>query len=157
MRDKIYYTVDEITNNLFTPGFEWMLIDNTEYIGLYHTYTTGEVYTKAKFDRNTSKKLIPYRISEPSNEKYRELKPDIKTAYDTIKPHRASITEKDKKAGFIIRYFIQKVNSLNIQEINKDQYNAYQDKKLDPNICYYSIKMDNNWIIRTIIYRPNTC
>ena len=58
MRLKLYYTTDEITNNLYTSGMQYMLQDNTEYRGLYHTYLTGEVYTGATWDSKTSKKLI---------------------------------------------------------------------------------------------------
>jgi hypothetical protein len=53
MRLKLYYTTDEITNNLYTSGMQYMLQDNTEYRGLYHTYLTGEVYTGATWDSKT--------------------------------------------------------------------------------------------------------
>ena len=49
-RLKLYYPVDEITNDLYTYGSELMTEDNVEYIGAFHRYITGEVYTKSKWD-----------------------------------------------------------------------------------------------------------
>ena len=34
--------------------------DGIEYIGDYHRYTTGEVFTRAKYIKNVSQKLVPY-------------------------------------------------------------------------------------------------
>ena len=65
-RQKAYYTIDEITNNLYTTGSEWMLQNFTEYKGLYHTYITGEVYTQAKWNPKTSKKLSTERKKQGS-------------------------------------------------------------------------------------------
>ena len=44
-----------------------MTEDGKEYIGGYHTYTTGEVFTQASYVRDVSKKLIPYKdVSQQS-------------------------------------------------------------------------------------------
>ena len=48
-RNRIYYTKAQINNGLLTEGEEWMFIDGTEYIGQYHTYTTGEVFSLIEF------------------------------------------------------------------------------------------------------------
>ena len=60
MRQKAYYTVDEITNNLYTAGSAWMDESGVEYIGLYHQYSTGETYTQPIWSYNNSVKLIKY-------------------------------------------------------------------------------------------------
>ena len=57
-RLKVYYPLNEITNNLNTTGSQWMLESLEEYKGLYHTYTTGEIYSGGKYDKNISKKLV---------------------------------------------------------------------------------------------------
>ena len=54
-RRKIYYPEGQIQKGLYTEGLEWMLEDGTEYIGDYHKYITGEVYTKSAFVKNVSK------------------------------------------------------------------------------------------------------
>ena len=44
-RRRIYYTKAQVREGLVTEGGEWMFTDNVEYIGQYHTYTTGEVFS----------------------------------------------------------------------------------------------------------------
>jgi hypothetical protein len=93
MRDKLFYTPDQITNNLYTSGKEYMFEDATEYIGPYHLYTTtGEIYSESKWSRTKSLKLIPYiERTAPTNTLYRSLKQlNIKTK--TIQPFTPIIT-----------------------------------------------------------------
>ena len=45
-RKRVYYTKAQITDGLLTRGNEWMFIDGTEYIGQYHSYTTGEIFSE---------------------------------------------------------------------------------------------------------------
>ena len=44
MRQKAYYTKNEIETNLYTTGKQFMLTDRTEYIGLYHRYIVTHLY-----------------------------------------------------------------------------------------------------------------
>ena len=70
-RLKSYYTIDEVNLNLYTTGSQYMLMDSTEYIGLYHEYiTTKEVYTLSVWNANKSKKLIPYKPLHPIKIEY---------------------------------------------------------------------------------------
>ena len=78
-RKKVRYTKDEITNNLYTTGSEWMTTDYAEYIGLYHRYTTGEVYTLSKWNSQKSVELIPFKELSKTSQRYRLIKEDIKT------------------------------------------------------------------------------
>ena len=57
-REKTYYSADEVLNNLYASDKQLMYTDGTMYIGLYHKYSTGEIYTEAKWNSNKSKKLI---------------------------------------------------------------------------------------------------
>jgi len=134
MRIKSKYSLSEITNNLYTFGSEWMLQDYTEYIGLYHTYTTGEVYTEPKWDRKTSKKLIKFVQINNNTFVYNILKPNIKTEYNSIQPDYPVIGTKERKSGTITRYFIKRVNSNNIIEIDEKQFKDFNSKKIDPNV-----------------------
>ena len=59
MRTKTYYTNDEIINDLFTQGKEWMTEDFIEYIGPYHTYPNGAIYSGAEYS-DESVQLMPY-------------------------------------------------------------------------------------------------
>jgi len=134
-RLKVYYTIDEVELNLYTSGSEYMLMDSTEYKGLYHKYiTTHEVYTLSAWNETDSKKLIPYRPVAPIKLEYLKLNPDIKTEYQTVEPYNLEISVTDRKNGFVTRYFIQKVNSLQIMEIDKQQFDDYNSKKIDPNV-----------------------
>ncbi len=54
-RLKTFYTADEITNNLYTSGSEYMTEDNVEYVGSYHSYATGERYTNQTLKVTVSK------------------------------------------------------------------------------------------------------
>ena len=146
-RQKVYYTINEIIPNLITTGEEWMFESFEEYKGLYHTYSTGEVFSEAKYDPNKSKKLIPYEIqTQISKTKgiYTALKPDLKTKYNTFQPYVPILTAEDRKQGFITRYFIKKINSIIITEINKKQFDDFDSKKIDPNL-YNTLEV--KWII----------
>ena len=116
MRQKAYYTANEITKYLYTNGEEWMLRDGTNYIGLYHEYITGEVYTEPDWDKNKSKKLVAYEDTETSKYKYKQIASvEVKTAsFEIISP---SITKQDLQNKSKIRYIVRKnnVNKLKTQ------------------------------------------
>ena len=131
-RIKLYYPVDEITNNLYTTGQEFMTLDNVEYIGAFHKYITGEVYTQETWNPKLSKKLIPYKqqVTEV-NTIYKKLKPDIRLKYSApravvVQPNKTDIT-----AGFISRYFIKQQNDNTIIEIDKLQYDNWSNNVID--------------------------
>ena len=127
-RKKLYYTNGETKNGLYTKGKEWMLVDGTEYVGDYHKYTTtNEVFTKSKYLKNISRKLIPY----VNIENY-----DIKKTfeYDNLinsKPAQFKYgmygkmvpVEKDYINGSYTRYFIKRHFQSIITEVNKDTFN----------------------------------
>ena len=143
MRKKAYYTSGEIINNLYTTGKEFQLPDGTEYVGLYHKYTTGEIYTDAKWSDKTSKKLVPYVELPAAKKTYINLK-QIKTTYKTPVKSVVSITAEDRIRGFCYRYFIKKSNQFDIIEINESQYKDWSSKKIDPNL-YTAVKI--TWYI----------
>lgn len=148
MRQKLYYTVDEITNNLYTSGSAWMTESRVEYIGAYHTYITGEVYTDATWNSKTSNKLIKYTVENTAVTAYKKLK-KINVKYDMPHSSIIQITPADIKAGSVRRYFLKKINELTITEIDSTEFEKYSTNKFDP-ILYSAITL--NWKISGDIY-----
>ena len=153
MRHKVYYTVDEITNNLYTEGLELMYPDGTNYRGLYHKYTTGEIYTRANWHPTLSKKLIPYEQIDDSMTFYKQEKKNIKTKYKSIESYNPVITLEDINKGFIQRYFVQNVTDLNITEVSPELFLQYQQNLLDNNL-YKALEL--TWIISGILQSETT-
>ena len=139
-RLKLKYSVNEITNNLYTFGKEWMTEDDVEYIGLYHTYTTGEVYTRPVWDEQLSKKLVEYTDTTTSVYKYNKLKPNIKVTHKSIQPYQVIVSATDYKTGYITRYFAKKQNENLIIEVNASQYADWDSAKID-NVLYDMIQI----------------
>jgi len=133
MRLQTTYLTEDITNNLVTTGSQWMTEDKKEYIGLYHRYVTGEVYTRAEWDATLSKKLIPFEETTTVETIYKRLKPNVKTKYDLPKPYIVTVTSSDISKGTFTRYFLQNQLSLQIIEVDKEQFSQWQKKKVDPN------------------------
>lgn len=143
-RQKLQYTPQEITTDLYTYGLEWMTTQFNEYKGLYHKYTTGEVYTEPVWHNTKSKQLLPYANTTTNEYQYKQLKPKIKTKYKAVYPVIVSIDIVDIKNTWISRYFLQKQTDYSIIEINLDQLTDLESGLIDPNL-YTSIKL--NWYI----------
>lgn len=141
MRNKIRYTAEETTNNLYTSGQEWMLENFQEYVGSYHRYNDGLVLTGATYNPRISKKLIPYvdSINETKNQLYKKLKV-IKTKYVKPIPYQPTIDPLSLKRDFINRYFLKHIDGT-IIEISETQYTEWQQKKIDPNL-YIGTKIE---------------
>lgn len=132
-RSRIYYSKAQIKNGLVTEGEEWMTIDNVEYIGQYHTYVTGEVFTQPTFVDGKSRKLIPFidlsKIGETDNigmDVAKNFEYDNITKLDVLdtlipNPGIEEITEEDLTNGFFERYFGYKYDGRCL-ELNKENY-----------------------------------
>lgn len=131
MRQKIYYSKSEITEHLYTPGQQWMTEDSIEYIGTYHQYSTGEVYTEETWKPLQSKKLVKFIPQITSNIVYKNIKPKLKTKYISPVPYYISITNEDIQKKIITRYFLQKTNQPVVLEIDKKQFNLWASNKID--------------------------
>lgn len=133
-RLKSYYTAAEQDLYLYTSGLEYMLEDRSEYKGTYHRYTsTNEVYTLGEYSKK-SKKLIKYQIEAPEITAYKNLNPKIKTKYKSPNSYSLKIKTADIKRGFVTRYFIKKINSENITEIDSKQFDLFSSNEIDPNL-----------------------
>lgn len=144
MRQKVYYTIDEIIPNLYTYGGEVMYPDGTEYRGEYHQYVTGEIYTRKEWHPSLSKELIPYKNLDLSANFYRTQTENIKTKYKSITTYYPEVTIENINSGYITRYFVQNVTNLIITEIDNKQYKDYQKRLIDNNV-YKALSLP--WII----------
>lgn len=143
-RSRTYYHPSQIQNNLFTNGKEWMSIDNwKEYIGSYHKYITGEVYSESEWDPRKSFRLVKYKDRGPSYFKYVEQKQYVKKPDGTRKLKMNPLTKFDLytkpipiirvptqaefDAGKMTRYFAYKRNEPHIffVEISPNQTVGY--------------------------------
>lgn len=143
MRQRLHYTPSQITKNLYTTGSEWMTEDQREYIGPYHTYITGETYTETEWIPAKSKKLIAFTIDSDLTKKYKELK-TVQTNFKTPNTYIPVITEADRTAGFITRYFLKKVNQRQVTEVDVTQYTSWKSREIDNNL-YSGIEL--KWTI----------
>ena len=142
-RLRLHYTPNQITKALYTTGSEWQTEARVEYIGPYHTYTTGEVYSETEWNPQKSIKLLPFVTESKDVSAYKQLK-TITVQTQTPQSYTPIVNQNDRVAGFITRYFIKKTNESKIIEIDLQQYNAYLAKRIDKNL-YQTIAI--KWII----------
>jgi hypothetical protein len=130
-RIKTYYTTDETLNGLYTFGGEYMTLDRKEYKGPYHRYTTtNEIYTESKWDIRLSKRLVQFIPEETVITTYKSLK-NIQTANQVPVSSPVIINKEIIDQGFVLRYFIKKINDPAIIEINQSQYTDWLNRKID--------------------------
>jgi len=129
-RRKIYYPDGQIQKGLYTNGGEWMFKDGTEYIGDYHTYSTGEVFTKSSYVKNVSEKLIRYvdlsNFENSEKFRYDNIAAQIPTKFYTPTYSKVNPNENDYISGFFFRYFVKKYHSDYISEVAISDYNTVQ-------------------------------
>ena len=133
MRNKEYYSPEETITDQYTIGKEYMTQDRIEYIGLYHRYLTGEVYTQPVFSKQ-SRKLIKYKEESNSSKLYRKNKSKLKTKFQTPVEHRIQITNEDIKNKSITRNILKNVSSKKLIEISDDNVKLYNKQKIDKNL-----------------------
>lgn len=129
-RRKIYYPKGQIQTGLYTQGGEWMFENGVEYVGDYHTYSTGEVFTKSSYVKNVSEKLIPFiDLSISDNKKkfqYDSIAKSIPQNFYFPIYRKVLPTEDNYIQGYFFRYFVKKYHSPYVTEVNKDTYSATQ-------------------------------
>jgi hypothetical protein len=143
MRIKSYYSANEIITNLYTTGQAWMSADNVEYIGLYHKYTTGEVYSQPTWNPNKSVKLIKYKDQPESVIEYNKIS-DIEINYKSFNTYNVAITKENINTGYVDRFIIKRANDNVFYEVNSDTYDMYTNEDIDP-VLYLAVKF--KWYI----------
>lgn len=137
MRYKATYLDSEIERGLYTHGNEIVHFDsNKDYIGWYHVYNTGEIYSLPNYVNNESIKLkLKYdsdkvEFNNASNGIFNEY-----SNYKHISPHAPFPTQEDYDVGYIDRFFMKRRNGTGqpIIEISEDSYNNLNE---NPNTFY---------------------
>ena len=156
LRKKIYYPDSQIENGLFTKGKEWMTIEDwKEYVGYYHKYSTGEVFTEREWDLFKSKKLVSYRDRSDSYFKYLDLKKyvvinqnktevlgaNIFSRYSAPRAVKRIPSQIEVNEGFMTRYFVIKLNepSKVCYEIAESETKTFKTKNTGINQYLYDI------------------
>ena len=152
-RKRIYYTKSQITTGLVTNGKEWMFTDNVEYIGQYHTYATGEVFSEASFVEGKSRILIPYlNVTSIEDSLGIGINPSVNSEYDAVKkikitksvnlnPTTITPTVDDFKNGYVLRYFAFKVNDEQLVELDNPSYKKVGTEKGMDKILWRKFQM----------------
>jgi hypothetical protein len=118
-RSKLYYPKTAITENLYTNGGEYMFETGTMYVGYYHKYDTGEVFTRPVWDPNKSIKLLPYTdisglpagsYQTPGQLKAFLLSDLNQKKYKNPISNTTSPSDDDYIRGYYYRYFTVKRN-----------------------------------------------
>lgn len=139
-RLKVYYPDGQIQKGLYTQGGEWMFEDGTEYIGDYHKYTTGEVYTRGSYVKNVSKPLVPFvsvtQTDLTEAKKYDKLN-KVVSSYNFAVYGKTIPTIDDYGRGYIVRYFVKRHFNDIITEVTKDTYGTLNKE--------FYIKLDIRW------------
>ena len=132
--------------NQYTPGGEYM-INGQEYIGYYNITARGPFTGRVYADKEQPLSVLRIVLNEQS-QLYDELatKNGYTTDLEFDDPVAAqtTITAKDKKSGFINRYFLQQRNDkrARIKEIDKVQFDSVSDGTagINPNL-YKSVAL----------------
>lgn len=135
-RLKLYYPEYQIRKDKFTRGGELMDINGNEYVGYYHLYSTGEIFSQSQYDEKKSIKLFPLRkdietpykklqISKNSYQSF--LRSDLNLVKYKQPPYQITKpTKQDFSIGYYQRFFAVKRNDMDvIFEISKNEYNNY--------------------------------
>ena len=153
-RRRIYYTKAQTSEGLVTDGKEWMFTDNTEYIGQYHRYTTGEVFSEPSFIKGKSRKLIPYidlseiriasgdiSLNSELNSEYNVVKNIDVPKSVNLNPSKITPTIDDFKNGYVLRYFAFKVNDEQLVELDNPSYKKVGTENGMDNILWRKFEM----------------
>jgi hypothetical protein len=157
-RLKIYYPDTQIEKDIYTNGNEWMTLEDWKnYVGFYHKYITGEVFTEKEWDPTKSKKLVRYKSRPDSYFKYADLtsftkiddkkveiisdKNSVFTRYRAPRAVRRQTTDDDLINGIMQRYFVYKRNEPDrvFFEIDKSQASTYNKSKYGINDKLYGL------------------
>lgn len=151
-RKRIYYTKAQITTGLITKGKEWMFTDYIEYVGQFHKYTTGEVFSEISFVDGKSRILIPFvDVTAIGVEDGQGVDVAKQFIYDSVKtvnvkkmvlpnPDIEPVTEEDKINGFMERYFGYRYDNKCI-ELNKEKFNKIGSEEGLSDVLYLKVKL----------------
>jgi hypothetical protein len=124
----LYTPEYQIQTALFTAGGEFQIPgERSDYIGFYHVYPNGSIYTGAQYDSATSQELIrlPGIALTPMAREYYDITGRDYSRHTAPVYYLPVITAEDRRRGTIIRFIAQQRNDhANITEIDVDQFNS---------------------------------
>ena len=143
----IYTPIYRQELGLYTEGKEWMLVESLEeYVGLYHKYPNGSVYTGAEWS-DRSEQLMPFanqteltplvsedgeissEVDSKNNSIYFKLTGTRFNQYYTPPFYYPQPTEEMYAVGFMTRFFVQKINEPElITEVNPAEFDSTNNK-----------------------------
>ena len=162
----IYTPIYRQELGLYTEGKEWMFVESLEeYVGLYHKYPNGSVYTGAEWS-DRSEQLMPFanqteltslvsedgkissEVDSKNNSIYFKLTGTRFDQYYTPPFYYPQPTEEMYAVGFKTRFFVQKINEPElITEVNPAEFDSTNIKNkagIDENL-YRKLRID--WTI----------
>lgn len=111
-----------------TQGNQYMYADTLkEYIGDYHVYKTGAVYSDPEYNPKTSRELIKFiePLQNPICQTYLKISRKLFTDYAPPEIYYKIINQEEYGFGFVDRYVIQKRNEpTRIFEVDKEQFKS---------------------------------
>lgn len=111
-----------------TTGGELMYSDTLkEYVGEYHVYKNGAVFSDAEYDAKTSKQLMPLikPLENPICQTYLKLSKKLFSAYVPPTQYFKTLDSAEYTVGKTERYIVQKINEhRKIYEVDFDQFKS---------------------------------
>lgn len=152
-REKIYYPSAQIITGLYTSGSEFETEEGKEYVGNYHTYINGAIYSEFNYIKGKSIVLKPIERSFLENKVYGKLTNDSfklkDTSINSISTDYYNPTEEEIEDGFYVRYFIRKKNVPEFKEIDRPTYDSLKDDEMF--LKFYFI-FEMNWYFKEPMY-----
>ena len=112
-----------------STGGDLMFADTLkEYIGEYHVYKNGAVYSDAEYNPQTSKQLMPLisTMSNPINKKYLMLSKKLFSQYRPPTQFFKILDPAEYDVGRTERYIVQKINEpRKIYEVDEDMFKSW--------------------------------
>jgi hypothetical protein len=123
------YTPKEKIRIGYTDGQEFVTLSSREeYIGFYHVYPNGSVYSERSYDVYKSVELLEVStayFNDPNNKRYTDIKKVKYDNYITPVYYSPTPTADDYRVGILNRYIVQKRNEpYIIIEVSKEQINT---------------------------------
>jgi len=112
-----------------STGGDLMFADTLkEYVGEYHVYKNGAVYSDAEYNPQTSKQLMPLirPLENPICQTYLKLSKKLFSAYRPPTQHFKILDAAEYEAGQTERFIIQKINEpRKIYEVDFDTFKSW--------------------------------
>lgn len=148
-----YYPSFAVKTNLRTQGEDYAL-DGTPYSGPFYETYNGEAYTGSDPTNGKNQLLKPLKLYNNSpflrtqkltnkvRETFAENSFNLQNVLNNSEPqtYYPQPLESDYTKGYIIRYFIKKINSKGfVMEISPQEYTAFINGTVNYDVSYYQV------------------